>query len=96
MEEIILEIIIFPYSPRNKKVNSSLPYSVLKPETNSLSPSEKSKGARLVSAIIAIIQKKNTIGNVKKIILKLKNISENFNVFLSLQGISKIVIILIS
>jgi len=40
-----------PYSPTKIKANSPLEYSVLKPETNSDSPSEKSKGARLHSAI---------------------------------------------
>lgn len=39
-----------PYSPINKKANRFLPYSTLKPETNSLSPSPKSKGARFLSA----------------------------------------------
>jgi len=39
-----------------KKSNPNLPelYSMLNPETNSLSPSAKSKGARLVSEIIVI------------------------------------------
>jgi hypothetical protein len=42
---------IIPYSPRNKRVKDLLLYSKLKPEINSLSPSLKSKGARLHSAI---------------------------------------------
>jgi hypothetical protein len=41
---------IIPYSAKNKNVNVIAPNSMLKPEINSLSPSEKSKGARLVSA----------------------------------------------
>lgn len=39
-----------PYSPTKIRANSPLEYSVLNPETNSDSPSEKSKGARLHSA----------------------------------------------
>jgi hypothetical protein len=35
-----------PYSERNNKVKEKLPYSVLKPDTNSLSPSAKSNGIR--------------------------------------------------
>lgn len=41
---------ILPYSAMNKKANSPPPYSILNPETSSLSPSAKSNGARLVSA----------------------------------------------
>jgi len=39
------------YSAKNNKANPPLPYSMLKPETNSDSPSAKSKGDRFVSAI---------------------------------------------
>ena len=38
------------------KANPALPYSMLKPETSSDSPSAKSKGVRLVSAIVIINQ----------------------------------------
>ena len=38
------------YSEINKKANNDPPYSTLNPDTNSLSPSEKSKGERFVSA----------------------------------------------
>jgi len=38
------------------KANPTLPYSILKPETNSDSPSAKSKGVRLVSATQEISQ----------------------------------------
>lgn len=38
------------YSARKKRVKGLALYSVLKPETSSDSPSEKSKGVRLVSA----------------------------------------------
>ena len=41
---------ILPYSAINRNANSPPPYSILNPETNSDSPSAKSKGARLVSA----------------------------------------------
>ena len=41
---------IAAYSPRNKRAKSELENSTLKPLTNSLSPSAKSKGARFVSA----------------------------------------------
>lgn len=46
------------------KANPTLPYSILKPETSSDSPSAKSKGVRLVSARL-IINHKNTIGKNK-------------------------------
>jgi len=41
---------ILAYSARKIKANPPLLYSVLKPDTNSDSPSAKSKGVRLVSA----------------------------------------------
>lgn len=52
---------IIPYSPKNKKTKPELPNSILKPLISSLSPSAKSKGARLVSETIKINQ------NIKKI-----------------------------
>ena len=42
--------IILAYSAIKIRANPNLPYSILKPDTNSLSPSTKSKGVRLVSA----------------------------------------------
>lgn len=42
--------IIEEYSPKKIRENKPAPYSVLKPDTNSDSPSEKSKGERLHSA----------------------------------------------
>ena len=42
--------IICPYSPKKNNANVIALYSTLYPDTNSLSPSVKSKGARLVSA----------------------------------------------
>ena len=53
------EKIIIPYSPRNIKTKTTLESSILKPEINSLSPSTKSKGARLHSI--------NNKKNIKKI-----------------------------
>lgn len=47
---------IIPYSPKNKKTKPDLPNSILNPLINSLSPSAKSKGARLVSEITIINQ----------------------------------------
>jgi hypothetical protein len=54
-----------PYSPTKIRANSPLEYSVLKPETSSDSPSEKSKGARLHSAM----QDKNQINRIGKVII---------------------------
>lgn len=42
------------YSPKNNKAKSPPPNSMLNPETNSDSPSAKSKGARLVSATVLV------------------------------------------
>lgn len=58
---------ILAYSAKNKRANLKPPYSTLKPDTSSDSPSAKSKGARLVSAIEA--NKKTTATgkqNIKK------------------------------
>jgi len=56
IENIILIKIILAYSAIKIKANITLPYSILNPETNSDSPSAKSKGVRLVSAIQEINQ----------------------------------------
>lgn len=42
--------IILVYSPINRRAKRPEPYSTLNPETNSDSPSAKSKGLRFVSA----------------------------------------------
>lgn len=47
---------IFIYSAIKIKANKPLLYSTLKPETSSLSPSERSNGVRLVSASEVINQ----------------------------------------
>jgi hypothetical protein len=69
--KIILIKIILAYSAMKIKANPTLPYSILKPDTSSDSPSAKSKGVRLVSAIQEISQIP-TIGiNKKKFISKI-------------------------
>ena len=55
---------IIPYSLIKINAKSTLPYSTLKPETNSDSPSAKSKGARLHSATH---DKNQQINNGRKI-----------------------------
>jgi len=57
---------IIPYSLKNKKTNDSLPISILKPLISSLSPSNKSKGARFVSIKDIIIHKLVHIINSSK------------------------------
>lgn len=47
---------IFMYSAMKIRAKDPLLYSVLKPETSSDSPSAKSKGVRLVSAKMEVIQ----------------------------------------
>ena len=47
---IILIIKMLVYSAIKIRANNPLPYSTLNPETSSDSPSERSKGVRLVSA----------------------------------------------
>lgn len=49
------------YSARNNKAKKPPPNSTLNPETNSDSPSAKSKGARLVSATV-LVNQTNAIG----------------------------------
>ena len=58
---------ILAYSAMKIKANPALPYSILKPETSSDSPSAKSKGVRLVSAIVII----NQIPSINGAIVKL-------------------------
>lgn len=54
------------YSAKKKSTKPLALYSVLNPETNSDSPSEKSKGVRLVSAR-AEINHKNASGGLRRI-----------------------------
>lgn len=47
-------MMIFAYSARKNRAKGPPAYSTLKPDTNSDSPSVRSKGARLVSAKVEI------------------------------------------
>jgi hypothetical protein len=82
-EVIRLIAIILVYSAIKIRANRPLLYSTLKPETNSDSPSAKSKGVRLVSARfvinhkIAIAGSKRAIGLVWVMEIKVK--SSEFN-----------------
>ena len=69
--KIILIKIILAYSAIKIRANPTLPYSILNPETNSDSPSAKSKGVRLVSATQEINQIP-TIGRKISIFIKKK------------------------
>jgi hypothetical protein len=61
---------ILIYSARKIKTNPTALYSILNPDTSSLSPSLKSKGVRLVSANRLITNIKEIIGfKIPKIIL---------------------------
>jgi hypothetical protein len=53
---------ILPYSAIKRKAKRAPPYSILNPDTNSDSPSARSKGARLVSAKQVINQNTKIIG----------------------------------
>lgn len=57
---------ILAYSAKKIKANPPLEYSTLNPETNSDSPSEKSKGVRFVSAKEEINQVKTKGIPIKK------------------------------
>ena len=64
--EIILKKKIPPYSAMKIKANKPEPYSILKSDTNSDSPSEKSNGVRLVSAIQEITHSREMNGITKR------------------------------
>ena len=86
--EIKLTSKILEYSDKNNIIKLILLYSILNPEINSDSPSEKSKGVRLVSAKIVIIQ----IIIIGKVIIK---IGEYFCIFLvSIKFICSVIIII--
>lgn len=68
MAEIIDMKIMFKYSAMKMKVNDVAAYSVLNPETNSLSPSAKSKGVRFVSANRVVNQMNDRIGQMRSIV----------------------------
>jgi hypothetical protein len=69
--------IIIPYSAKNKKTNKEEPNSRLNPEISSLSPSLKSKGARLVSAT-QVIKNNGKINN--KIIFIFSKREQEFSI----------------
>lgn len=60
------------YSPKKNKAKKNPGYSILNPDTNSDSPSVRSKGARFVSAIMDT-KKIKAIGS--------KGIKKNINIF---------------
>lgn len=62
--------IIIAYSAIKIKANPPPPYSMLNPDTSSDSPSEKSKGVRLVSATQLISHIENKGNSIKKEIKK--------------------------
>lgn len=52
MHESVFIIMMLEYSARKNNANGPAAYSTLKPETSSDSPSVRSNGARLVSAMV--------------------------------------------
>lgn len=88
--------IIIAYSLKKIKTNPMEEYSILNPETNSDSPSEKSKGVRFVSAISMTNNNTTSIGinkkNEKFEFLNLKN----WNDFINRINIINIIASLIS
>ena len=68
IENKVDKVNILVYSPKKKYAKLTPPCSVIKPATNSLSASGRSKGALLDSAIEIIINKKPTGNKVKKFI----------------------------
>ena len=69
---------IIPYSPKKRSTNPTLPISMLNPLISSLSPSAKSKGARLVSDKInknhtrKLKKQKNLKTEILNVLLKIK------------------------
>jgi hypothetical protein len=61
---------MLPYSAIKITAKAAALYSVLNPETSSLSPSAKSKGVRLVSASLEINQTPSIVGTTNKILKK--------------------------
>jgi len=87
---------ILAYSAKKIKTNPKEEYSILNPETNSDSPSEKSKGVRLVSAIIIINHRINNIGPIKIIKKDLDSILEKWTLIVITANTIKIKANLIS
>lgn len=86
------------YSARKINAKPALPYSILNPDTNSDSPSAKSKGARLVSATQVTNQRKATgaIRNPSHKGLWASVISVNLNLPTKKRGNKRMRAILIS
>lgn len=61
-------IMMLVYSAKKNKAKGPAAYSTLKPETNSDSPSARSKGARLVSARVEInhIMARGHVGKISQ------------------------------
>jgi len=85
-------IIILVYSDKKIRTNPTDPYSILNPDTNSDSPSEKSNGVRLVSAINLINNNIIIIGFINPIkIISSKFIFFIFNlIIITINTINKI------
>jgi hypothetical protein len=75
-EEVRIKVVnidinrMFRYSAMKISAKGFLAYSVLNPETNSLSPSTKSKGARFVSASVVVNQIRKRIGLIIRVLKK--------------------------
>lgn len=88
--EIILIRRIFKYSATKSKANPPLPYSTLNPDTNSDSPSAKSKGARLVSAKVVINQSRAVGNKMKPNQIWVLEKEFKHKVYINIKGIRKI------
>ncbi len=89
--------IIFIYSAI--KISAKVPplYSVLNPDTNSDSPSEKSNGVRLVSARVVVNHVIINIGSIRTGgVSCVENISSRFKVYIIIRGDRRIKAILTS
>lgn len=78
---IITKIVNIPYSLRKRRMNTELPISTLNPLISSLSPSRRSKGARLLSISEMtnhITPHKKKISVLLELVLK-KNLFEKLN-----------------
>jgi len=68
---------ILAYSAIKIIANPTDPYSILKPDTSSDSPSEKSNGVRLVSATQQINQTNTRGKNIKTLFTKIFNLKND-------------------
>jgi len=87
MQSKNLKIKSFRIRLKKKKANCNAEYSVLNPDTNSLSPSAKSKGARFNSATHLIIQISNKGKTNKKYFFEFFENKFKFKVISKQQGI---------